>query len=60
MTQITHLAINENLKLGGKHDDKINTYTEKVIDKVGAKNILKATSLFEKFKKCFVNSAALI
>lgn len=44
-------VVNEKLNLNGQHDEKIDELTEKVIDKIGVDNILKAKKINDILKK---------
>ena len=40
--------VNEKLSLEGQHDDKIDEFSDKVIEKIGVDNIIKAKKLIDK------------
>ncbi len=43
--------LNRVFKWNGKHDEKIDKYADKTIDKVGVGNIMKARNAIKKVKK---------
>ncbi|QFU24191.1 hypothetical protein FM038_019915 [Shewanella eurypsychrophilus] len=43
-------AVNDKLSLEGKHDEKIDDISNKLIDKVGVDNILKAKKIIDTIK----------
>lgn len=44
-------AVNEKLGLDGQHDEFIGDMSDKVIDKIGVDNIIKAKKALDKLKK---------
>ena len=43
-------AVNDKLNLDGKYDDKIESITEKAIDKIGVDNLMKAKKISDIMK----------
>ncbi len=47
----TRKVVNDKLGLNGEYDENINALTEKAVDKVGTKNILKAKKIYDTLKE---------
>lgn len=44
-------AVNGKLNLDGQHDDRVDEFTEKAIDKIGVDNLLKAKKIYDTIKE---------
>ncbi|MFA0159468.1 hypothetical protein [Vibrio sp. 10N.261.46.A3] len=44
-------AVNGKLNLDGQHDERVDEFTEKAIDKIGVDNLLKAKKIYDTIKE---------